>query len=1312
MKLATKKTSLALALATLSGVVVAADYSYRPAVDTKLGNYQQTSGTVDAKGNPLTTETLNSDKVESTTAKVAGKKIEDAGVSYQQYNYTEARKGEVGTSSVTTNDKVADANTQLSRSEVISQFTNQSGLVSRTANTRVELNAAGAEVKGTEQRTDDSSFEFSADDLAKVNNAIKQSAYSKQVSTAYVASDSRATTDELQTKNTDLKSQAKRDANGKEIAGQFISTGTVASEYNSKDETFKSAKNTAGKTVSKDAAGRLSTSEDKFTSETVRTDYATNAKGEIAGFSLSADKKSLNESTVVNQKTASSSKETTYDQVSALAVDTSSTANNEQTANSLLDNFAYVNNSTSENSNKQYKDGLNQLAYETSSKSTSKSTDREFVKNAKGEYVLTNDKPTVAYTTATDTSNENFDSAYQATHYASGKKQGQDYEVLNNGVSTRYTDSAVQKSVEKSSLNETKTYADGFVAHNKTSSNDSADYKRSQQENIEVNRVLVDQESLDSKQLGTKNLGSIVTKPGSDSQFKAGTVALTINDSLNDRPTNIDKADGTGTHIKNNAIFINKDVNGNILLNQGEEITVDQIQSWKDENGKDRYYVVLGQDLDGNDIRSEVTFTNGKGEETKDIKVATVQTNKSSKDYQENVDHSKATVYDLNAKESNEAATTSKDGKIVYDSSKGSKEETVKLYATGKNALDRETTQAYSDESVHTNYELNSNGQVVVLGVDSKSTSGKASLQQYQAGQDKVWSSTASTSKNNQSTDAKGTVVAYDKADNSLAATQYAEGKNALDRTIVAAGTAAVKGASQLEVKSNLHGVDVDGKDLNTTGGILAKDQLGQNVQSREEVKSVIVDTVSEAKATSNIDEKVYQTGAVTYKKSENTTLTGTNVVGDSQIANVNLKETKDVTLYAHGQNDKYRDSVNTTAEVGSGKTYELNAKGEAVVKDTYEYTDNQKTTAINYQEGKNALTSSDVKESNSTQKIVNDASTIESKGSAKTENLVYQADQKIATEKKEEGTLQTVVSNKDKSGYTYNQAAKTHDVVNNTDMGLLASQDVKSTSTSERIEALKQTATDGKTTDISITRGTDDVLHTDESETAKVYGSETNTATDGSKTVVAKTQTSVSDKFNTFESETVNRTETKVAADKTSTAKSETRVDNVQGITLTEEKITTDAAGKATSTVVGSTSVKAGEIKVGNVVINADKGLNAGNKVIGGVANGVADNDAANMGQVRSFAADLNSRVNDVETTAYRGIAIALAAQQPVPNIQPGQFAVFGGVGHYEGESAGALGVTTVFGDGRTSLSGAIGVAGGSEVGGRLGVSYVFGGK
>ncbi|MCY6413283.1 YadA-like family protein [Acinetobacter sp. VNH17] len=83
--------------------------------------------------------------------------------------------------------------------------------------------------------------------------------------------------------------------------------------------------------------------------------------------------------------------------------------------------------------------------------------------------------------------------------------------------------------------------------------------------------------------------------------------------------------------------------------------------------------------------------------------------------------------------------------------------------------------------------------------------------------------------------------------------------------------------------------------------------------------------------------------------------------------------------------------------------------------------------------------------------------------------------------------------------------------------------------------------------------------------------------------------------------------------------------------------------------------------------------------------------------------------RLDEVEKSAYRGVAIALAAQQAVPNIRSGQVALFAGVGHYEGETAGSVGLVTSFIANRVSLSGAVGFAGGNEVGGRIGLSYSF---
>ena len=114
--------------------------------------------------------------------------------------------------------------------------------------------------------------------------------------------------------------------------------------------------------------------------------------------------------------------------------------------------------------------------------------------------------------------------------------------------------------------------------------------------------------------------------------------------------------------------------------------------------------------------------------------------------------------------------------------------------------------------------------------------------------------------------------------------------------------------------------------------------------------------------------------------------------------------------------------------------------------------------------------------------------------------------------------------------------------------------------------------------------------------------------------------------------------------------------------------------------------------------------------------ANGYTDTkSAATLASANAYtdgrANQLNTRIDDVQRTAYRGIAISLAAQQAVPSIQPGQVAIFGGVGHYEGETAGSVGVVTAFTD-RLSASGAFGFAGGNEFGGRVGVAYVFGGK
>ena len=165
-------------------------------------------------------------------------------------------------------------------------------------------------------------------------------------------------------------------------------------------------------------------------------------------------------------------------------------------------------------------------------------------------------------------------------------------------------------------------------------------------------------------------------------------------------------------------------------------------------------------------------------------------------------------------------------------------------------------------------------------------------------------------------------------------------------------------------------------------------------------------------------------------------------------------------------------------------------------------------------------------------------------------------------------------------------------------------------------------------------------------------------------------------------------------------------------GIIATDDKGKNTYGLQATNTVNGKvtaqTTVTAeGVNTTGDVVINGvsvNESLSKTNSDISKLQ--------GNFSSLSSNVSRLNDRVDDVEKTSYRGIAIALATQQQIPNIGAGQYAVFGGAGHYKGESAGAIGVASVFADGRTSVSAAVGFSGGNEVGGRLGVSYVFGGK
>lgn len=1238
MSLHLKKTSIALAVAAVTGVTFAApttdivltDLEPTKTVengqikkDPATGYYQESVATTVGKGRQSIDDNSNNNTADATK--------NQATYSKQVVKNNEA----TGTVTIKQNQKT-DGTVTVNAEGQITSFVPTDGTTTNV---------------GTETKT------FAPADVNKAIDAKTNSYENTQEDVTYVAADEKATTHSDSLKTSDLTTKKKLGADGKQVGDQTIRTGTVAFEDSNSNVVYKNEiKN--GKLTSKNANGILDSTDTNDSNHTVTEAYQTNAAGDVIATKLSADKKFLlGQSSVNTSKSAGTTKTVNYDEVSAKQQTYDETQSWENTQE-YLDGYVGGNKGTSEEHNTTYNQAAlgtsNALASIESTKSNSETKSRDFVKNAAGEIVLTNGKPTVNTETEIKNNNENYDSVYQPTRYKAndvdkGITKGDAYntKILNDGAPTIWTDTNVQKSTSKGATSKVVTHKqDGnFQEHWNTAWDNSTTYARNSQENIEVNRDIKESFTTDEKTLNKAyKVGEVVTKAGENDQFALGTVR--VND-------NGEQYDGR-------------------LIAQGGDV-----HTWKDETGKDRYYVVIGHDANGEQIRSEVTFKNGKPAETKDILVDVVNTKVTENKRTDKVTMGEEVAYNTNSSIKNETATTSRDGKIIYDSNKFNETTDKKVYSIGKNALDYQKVVDGSEETVHSNYELDNTNNVVVTSVDTSKDTWKNTTQQFQPGQEKSLVNSSLASWNDTRT-AGGKEVAYNRGNNESTFTQYNEGKNALDRTTISKEVGESKILGQQTISTDIRPVNEAGNKI-TAGGVLAVDEQGKNVISKATNTVANVDFDKVTKTTDNVDEKVFQTGTTAYSKVASDSADSVITYSDKSTGYEKAANSSDVKLYNHGASDKYRDFSSSAATSSKKNTYQLNDKGEAVLNGTVEKSNSANVTEVNYQAGKNPLDKSSKTVTAKTETTVTAGTTKAVKDAATTDVLVYQDGQELKNSTSGVTSGEEKLTKADNTGYTYTTAGKTETKDYNTRTGLLAERDVLTSAKTERTETL---VASGKNT-VSITRGTEEVARTDSSFTAARYGSETVTAATGT-TTVAKKEVDVIDKFGTFESSTLSRTETKVAADKSATSNTATRVDSVNGVVLTSTQTNTDVAGK-TSTNSRTTSLNASGLTTDRITLNGRD----------------LQTELNNMGNA----------VDDVQRKAYRGIAIALAAQQAVPNIAPGQVAVFGGVGHYEGETAGSIGVVTSFTD-RISASGAFGFAGGSEFGGRVGVAYVFGGK
>ncbi|MGM8903457.1 YadA family autotransporter adhesin [Psychrobacter sp. 2U2] len=156
--------------------------------------------------------------------------------------------------------------------------------------------------------------------------------------------------------------------------------------------------------------------------------------------------------------------------------------------------------------------------------------------------------------------------------------------------------------------------------------------------------------------------------------------------------------------------------------------------------------------------------------------------------------------------------------------------------------------------------------------------------------------------------------------------------------------------------------------------------------------------------------------------------------------------------------------------------------------------------------------------------------------------------------------------------------------------------------------------------------------------------------------------------------------------------------------------------------------NISVDSVTTGNTVVNNNgvtikdgpsitaNGIDAGGKVITGVADGVEVNDAVNLGQLNALDSKLSNSVNDlgykigeVEDDANAGISAAMAMSSLPQAYIPGKSMVGGGVATYNGESAVAIGVSKVSDNGRwvMKINGTADTQG--NAGGAIGAGFHF---
>lgn len=426
------------------------------------------------------------------------------------------------------------------------------------------------------------------------------------------------------------------------------------------------------------------------------------------------------------------------------------------------------------------------------------------------------------------------------------------------------------------------------------------------------------------------------------------------------------------------------------------------------------------------------------------------------------------------------------------------------------------------------------------------------------------------------------------------------------------------------------------------------------------------------------------------------------------------------------GKSDKYSTSrLNETSEQ-KNRSYQQDedgdfilVNGQRVLEKVIQSNNNSTATQNQYQLGQALKTASSAQTTyDETVQNVLDQTTEVNSTATSGSSQTYRKGQALDHENNLIEISSSLLTQANGSSRNYETRQQVDEQVYQTELGLLASNNIHQSVKKQSVETLTLKDNNNVLTEqTDIVRGSELKLNTDFSADIRAYGSEKLRDSTGVIRETTDSELATTNKFGLSNSVERQRTQTVQQANNSIEKIVDSRKETIDQITLAQQVEKNGVVTDQQTAITAAGITTTGQIK-------AAGGIDASGNTLRNVKSGIVGTDAANVAQVdagdmatlakaNNYANDrvgaIGHRLDKVEKTAYRGVAISLAAQQAVPNLKPGNTAVFGGVGYYQGENAVSFGMTSLLDNGRTSVSAAFGFAS-SEVGGRVGVAYVFG--